>query len=80
MARNTTNRLGPYFESIIDRKVSSGKYPSRIDVMKSALTLLEERDKNIEALQKALIEGEESGFVEDFNPEKHLKKLHEKYL
>lgn len=34
----------------------------------------------IEVIRKALIVGEESGWVEDFSPEEQLKLIHSKYL
>ncbi len=34
----------------------------------------------IEVIRKALIVGEESGWVDDFSPEEQLKLIHLKYL
>jgi Arc/MetJ-type ribon-helix-helix transcriptional regulator len=40
---------------------------------------LEEDELRLAAIRAALIEGEESGVVEDFNPEKFLQKLNAEY-
>ena len=80
MARNTSISLGSHFESFISQKVASGSYSSRSEVMRSALRLLEERDKSITALQEALIEGEESGFIKNPGLNDHLAKLHKEHL
>ena len=36
--------------------------------------------REIKELIKALEIGEQSGFVENFNPKQHLKELHRKHL
>jgi antitoxin ParD1/3/4 len=60
--------------------VASGKYSSRLEVMRSAIKLLKDREEKVRSLQSKLIEGEESGFVNNFSPEEHLEELHKKYL
>ena len=40
---------------------------------------MEEDELRLAAIRAALIEGEESGVVEDFNPEKFLEKLNADY-
>ena len=39
----------------------AGRYSNATDVIRSGLRLLEEREQEVEALRRALIEGEESG-------------------
>ncbi len=80
MGKNTSISIGSYFEEFIQTEVKSGKYSSVSEVIRSALRLLEREEKLERALIKALVIGEESGFVEDFNPKQHLEELHRKHL
>lgn len=50
-----------------DRQVKEGRYPSLSRVVEDALRLLGERERKIEALRAAIIEGEESGEPEPFD-------------
>lgn len=67
-------------ENIKRPKVSSIKYNSIGEVVFSELRLLESEQKKLSKLRNALIEGENSPKVEDFNAQKHLADLHRKYL
>ncbi|MGK2860372.1 MAG: type II toxin-antitoxin system ParD family antitoxin [Chitinophagaceae bacterium] len=80
MARNTSILLGEHFEDFISEKVSSGKYNSASEVIRTALRLLEIEEAKIKDLNKALLQGEKSGIEKAFNPKTHLKKLHGKFL
>ena len=80
MARNTSILLGQHFEEFISTKISSGKYNSASEVIRTALRLLEAEESKTKDLNKALSQGEKSGFEKNFNPKTHLKKLHGKYL
>ncbi|ARV14978.1 type II toxin-antitoxin system ParD family antitoxin [Polaribacter sp. SA4-12] len=80
MGKNTSISLGNHFEEFINYEVSSGKYSSVSEVIRSALRLLESEEKKERELIKALEIGEKSGLVDDFNPKEHLKTLHRKYL
>jgi len=80
MGKNTSISLGNHFEEFISLEVKSGKYNSVSEVIRSALRLLEREEKKEKELIKALVIGEESGFVDDFNPTEHLKELHRKHL
>jgi antitoxin ParD1/3/4 len=75
MAHNTSVLLGDHFEKFISNEVSSGKYSSASEVIRSALRLLEAEEQKRQALCEALRIGEKSGFVTDFDPKAHLKKL-----
>ena len=80
MARNTSILLGDYFEEFISSEVSSGKYNSASEVIRTALRLLEAEEIKTKDLNKALVQGEKSGFEKNFDPKAHLKKLHNKFL
>jgi antitoxin ParD1/3/4 len=80
MARNTSVLLGEHFEDFISAKVSSGKYNSASEVIRTALRLLEAEELKTKTLTAALLQGEKSGVDKNFNPKVHLKKLHSKFL
>ena len=80
MGRNTSILLGDYFEKFISSEVSSGKYNSASEVIRTALRLLEAEEIKRKYLNKALVQGEKSGFEKNFDPKAHLKKLHSKFL
>ncbi len=78
MAKNTSILLGSYFEDFISSKVSSGKYNSASEVIRTALRLLEMEESKKKDLTKALQKGEKSGFVKNFDARANLKNLHAK--
>ena len=75
MGRNTSILLGDHFDNFINEKIASGKFSSASEVIRTSLRLLEEEEKQIELLRKALKIGEESGFVKNFDPAKHLQEV-----
>lgn len=68
------------FGAFIDQKVSDGLYRSRDEVVEAGLRLLKEQDEELEAIRLALVEGEESGIAEDFDPDNFLDRMHKKYV
>ena len=76
MGRNTSILLGDHFERFISSKISSGQYNSASEVIRTALRLLETEESKIKTLNKALLQGEKSGMVADFDPKIHLQQLH----
>ena len=80
MGKNTSISLGSHFEDFINSSVASGKYSSASEVVRSALRLLESEEQKLNELRNALIEGENSPLIEDFDSEKHLADLHRKHL
>jgi antitoxin ParD1/3/4 len=80
MARNTSILLGEHFEEFISTKVSSGRYNSASEVIRTALRLLEAEELKMKDLNKALSQGEKSGMQKNFDPKANLKKLDSKFL
>jgi antitoxin ParD1/3/4 len=79
MGKNTSVSLGNHFEEFIQSKVKSGRYGSASEVIRSALRLLEIEEKKERELIKSLEMGEQSGFVEDFDPKRNLNEFHRLY-
>ena len=80
MSRNTSILLGDHFEDFISTKISSGKYNSASEVIRTALRLLEAEEFKMKDLNKALSQGEKSRMQKNFDPKANLKKLHGKFL
>lgn len=80
MSRNTSILLGNHYDKFISSKISAGKYNSASEVIRAALRLLESEEQKLADLRKALVTGEKSGKVENYNRKEHLKLLHSKFL
>jgi len=80
MGKNTSILLGTHFESFINGIISSGRYRSVSEVIRTALRLLETEEQKIDNLKKALELGEKSKLIDGFNPKDHLQELHRKNL
>lgn len=78
MSKNTSITLGNYFDRFIQGILRKGRYKNASEVIRAGLRLLEEEEHRINALRKAIDEGVNSGFVDNFNPDEHLKKLKSK--
>lgn len=78
MAKNTSILLGDYFNNFINEQISSGRFSSASEVIRSALRLFEQEESKKKELIKELVKGEKSGFVENFDKEKFLTKMHKK--
>lgn len=80
MGKNTSVSLGNHFEEFINSEVSSGKYSSASEVVRSALRLPESEERTLSELRNALIEGENTPMIENFDSKKHLSDLYRKYI
>jgi antitoxin ParD1/3/4 len=78
MGKNTSILLGNHFENFINGVISSGRYNSASEVIRTALRLLETEEQKTIELRKALEIGENSTIIKDFNPKEHLQELHRK--
>ena len=79
MAKNTSILLGDYFDKFINEQVQSGKFSSASEVVRAALRMFEFEESKKSELIKELKKGEKSGFVKNFNRDKFLKSIHQKY-
>jgi len=79
MAKNTSILLGDYFNEFIREQISTGKFASASEVVRSALRLFEQEENKKKALIKELEKGEDSGFIEDFDKNEFLNSMHNKY-
>ena len=80
MAKNTSILLGDYFDKFIHRQVKSGRFSSASEVIRAALRMMEQEEKQKKELIAALKAGENSGINDQFNPEDFMKMLHTKHL
>jgi len=64
MPKSTSVTLGRRFETFVDSRVQTGRYATASEVVGAGLRLLEEHETRVEALRKALQEGEESGLAD----------------
>ena len=79
MARNTSILLGDYFENFINEQISSGKYSSVSEVVRTALRIFEERENSTKSLVNELKIGEKSGKIKNFDRNKNLEQLNDNF-
>ena len=79
MARTVTVSLGQHYEELIRPNIAGGRYNNASEVVRAALRRLEEDETRLAAMRAALIEGEESGIVEDFDPKAFVERLNAAY-
>lgn len=64
MQKNTSITLSEHYEKFIAQQITSGRFSSVSEAVLAGLRLLEEREIRMEALRRALKEGEDSGFTD----------------
>lgn len=67
VGKNTSFSLDEHYSAFIDDEVTSGRYRSASDVVRSALRLLEDRETQLLVLREALDAGERSGTSTPFD-------------
>ena len=80
MKKNTSISVGQHFDSFIQGQIQNGRYASTSEVIRAGLRLLEQEEEKLKALRQALIEGEKSGFIENFNPQDFKARLKQRKL
>ncbi|MDX6188402.1 type II toxin-antitoxin system ParD family antitoxin [Flavobacterium sp. FlaQc-52] len=78
MRKNRSISLGSYFENFIEDSLSNGRFKNASEVVRAGLHLLEEEESRLSILKNAIQQGINSGRVEDFDPNEHLKILKSK--
>ncbi len=79
MSKNTSIILGDHFDQFIKAEIASGRYASSSEIIRTGLRLLEAERNKIEAINKALVTGEESGTPIPFDNMKFKKRMQEQY-
>lgn len=75
MSKNTSITLGSYFEQFIQSVLRDGRYKNASEIVRAGLRLLEQEEQKAIVLRKAIEEGVNSGWAEDFDADEHLKTL-----
>lgn len=75
-SKNTSIALGPDLEAYARRKVESGEYGSISEVIRDAMRRAVERDAKVEALDRALQEGLDSGPPVPWDLDAFLAQMH----
>lgn len=78
MTKNTSISIGPHFDTFIQNQIETGRYASTSEVVRAGLRLLEKEEEKLKLLRQALIEGEQSGWIEDFDPEEFKARMRTK--
>jgi len=77
MPKNTSFILGDHFDVFVQAQIKTGRYANATDVIRSGLRLLEEHEREFDALRMALVEGEESGIAGPLDMSKVKKQARE---
>jgi antitoxin ParD1/3/4 len=79
MGKNTSIILGDHFDKFIQQEIKSGRYSSASEVIRSGLRLLEIEKQKVNAINKALTVGQNSGTPTAFDNEKFKARMRKKY-
>jgi len=72
--------LSKLAQEVIKDKLKSGEFNSVSEVIDAGMTLLKEHEEKLLILRSAIKEGQNSGYIEDFDWETHRDKLRAEYL
>lgn len=75
MSKNTSITLGSYFEQFIQSVLRDGRYKNASEIVRAGLRLLEQEEQKAIVLRKAIEDGVNSGWAENFDADEHLKTL-----
>lgn len=78
MAKTTSFNLGDHFEQFISTQIKSGRFGNASEVIRASLRLMEQEEHKLEALRKALIDGENSGESTSLDMQEIIKKAKKK--
>lgn len=67
MAKTTSFVLGDHFDRLIADQIATGRYASASEVVREGLRLVEERQRRLAGLDRAIEAGLASGVAEDFS-------------
>ena len=79
MLANDTITFDKALKKPINAQLEDGLFDSPTEVVKAGIALLEERQRKIEFLKKAIKVGHDSGYTE-FDFEAFNKKMHKKHI
>ena len=73
--KTTTVALGQHYDEFVQASIQGGRYTNVSEVIRAGLRRLEEDEQHLAVLRSAIDEGDASGYIEDFDFEKHLEEL-----
>ena len=71
--------IAPYYAELIKSNLASGKYNNESEIIQAGLELLDKEQKQYTLLEKALLDGERSGFTIPFDNEDFKIRMTKKY-
>ena len=75
MPGNKAIQLNEHYESFVRERVDSGEFATASEVVRAGLRLLEAETRRLDALRRALREGEESGAAQSLDLEAFLNEM-----
>lgn len=79
MAKNTSIILGEHFDNFIQEEIKSGRYTTASEVIRNGLRLMEVEKNKIDAINRALVIGEESGEAIPFDNDEFKSRMRAKF-